>query len=425
MTTNTTLQCDPACSICGGTGAAFGKRCVCADQAMAFADQLAMTQCPVGPSIGSITTPSPVCTTCRRVPCRCHTTEQTLLATVPAAASPKLQVYGTVCEIGQLEDEGDLHGIVLKRAGGFVTIKGLAMEEVACLGPCFMDDITVNFGATGAGQNAEVAQPDEQPLIGKLLDKISQLEVLWGLNEPGALLRFSDVSKVLFAAAKAAAPTLGSAPQADEQSSMAGATRQGGATCNEALRLFLGAAYPVAPDINPRGYNWSEAYLDQARAAALAAPVAQEGNPVIVKVERNHVWIIKGVQSFMLAYEADTEEELNWYANQLRTALLSITPCVKPDIWGAQEGEQSGGPLNGIPPTMRHDEGAIAQCSYCGRYSIDPATLSGRQPVCECGQQHGWSGSFKRPSHDAKWSGKAPAAAPSSTDASVQEGDAQ
>ncbi len=32
----------------------------------------------------------------------------------------------------------------------------------------------------------------------------------------------------------------------------------------EALRLFQGAAYPVAEAINPRGHNWCEAYLDQA-----------------------------------------------------------------------------------------------------------------------------------------------------------------
>jgi len=38
----------------------------------------------------------------------------------------------------------------------------------------------------------------------------------------------------------------------------------------DALRLFLGAAYPVHASIDPRGYSWSEAYLDQARAAALA-----------------------------------------------------------------------------------------------------------------------------------------------------------
>ena len=36
----------------------------------------------------------------------------------------------------------------------------------------------------------------------------------------------------------------------------------------EALRLFMGAAYPVSTDIDPRGYRWSEAYLDAALAAA-------------------------------------------------------------------------------------------------------------------------------------------------------------
>jgi hypothetical protein len=48
-----------------------------------------------------------------------------------------------------------------------------------------------------------------------------------------------------------------------------------------------------------------------------------------VKVERGRVWIVSGNQSFMLAHEADTDGELNWYANQLRTALSIITPCVK------------------------------------------------------------------------------------------------
>jgi hypothetical protein len=70
-------------------------------------------------------------------------------------------------------------------------------------------------------------------------------------------------------------------------------------------------------------------------------------------------------------------------------------------------------PLNGIPATLRHGEGAIARCSYCKRYSLDPATLSDRQPVCDCGKQHGWSGSFVRPDADSRWSGKAPAASPS------------
>lgn len=31
-----------------------------------------------------------------------------------------------------------------------------------------------------------------------------------------------------------------------------------------ALTAFIRAAYPVAPEINQRGYNWSDAYLDEA-----------------------------------------------------------------------------------------------------------------------------------------------------------------
>ncbi|MBN5158824.1 MULTISPECIES: hypothetical protein [unclassified Stenotrophomonas] len=30
----------------------------------------------------------------------------------------------------------------------------------------------------------------------------------------------------------------------------------------ELLRMVAGCAYPVSSEINPRGYNWSEAYLD-------------------------------------------------------------------------------------------------------------------------------------------------------------------
>lgn len=67
-------------------------------------------------------------------------------------------------------------------------------------------------------------------------------------------------------------------------------------------------------------------------------------------------------------------------------------------------------PVNGIHATSRHDEGAIARCSPCGRYSLDPYTLGDqhKQPVCDCGEKHGWCGSFKKPTADAKWSGKSP-----------------
>ena len=36
----------------------------------------------------------------------------------------------------------------------------------------------------------------------------------------------------------------------------------------EIIRLFTGSAYPVSQEINERGYNWSEAYLDLALKAA-------------------------------------------------------------------------------------------------------------------------------------------------------------
>jgi hypothetical protein len=66
-------------------------------------------------------------------------------------------------------------------------------------------------------------------------------------------------------------------------------------------------------------------------------------------------------------------------------------------------------PLNGIAANWFHGEGAIAQCFYCRRYSLDPKTLGEDryQPVCECGKKHGWSGSFRKPGPNAKWSGKA------------------
>jgi len=56
--------------------------------------------------------------------------------------------------------------------------------------------------------------------------------------------------------------------------------------------------------------------------------VAQPAHaPAQVCVERGRVWIKRGVQSFMLAYEDD--ENTEWYANQLRKALSIITPDVK------------------------------------------------------------------------------------------------
>jgi hypothetical protein len=58
-----------------------------------------------------------------------------------------------------------------------------------------------------------------------------------------------------------------------------------------------------------------------------------------------------------------------------------------------------------IPATGRHDAGAYARCSFCGRYTIHLQALEKRRvPLCECGRKGGWSGSFKRPAEDAQWS---------------------
>jgi len=50
----------------------------------------------------------------------------------------------------------------------------------------------------------------------------------------------------------------------------------------ELLRIVIGCAYPVSTEIDPRGYRWSEAYLDQAlphvKAALLAARPEVKGD---------------------------------------------------------------------------------------------------------------------------------------------------
>lgn len=72
---------------------------------------------------------------------------------------------------------------------------------------------------------------------------------------------------------------------------------------------------------------WKPEYMDlmSANKGAVATPLyahpQPSEEPVSVVVERGHVWIKRGVQSFKLAYEADTDEEREWYAERLRSAL--------------------------------------------------------------------------------------------------------
>jgi hypothetical protein len=75
---------------------------------------------------------------------------------------------------------------------------------------------------------------------------------------------------------------------------------------------------------------------------------------------------------------------------------------------GVQASQPQSAPLNGIPATWQHDEGAFAQCGDCGRYTLNPEALTVATHTCECGSRTGWCGSFKRPGPNAKWSGKTP-----------------
>lgn len=58
---------------------------------------------------------------------------------------------------------------------------------------------------------------------------------------------------------------------------------------------------------------------------------------------------------------------------------------------------------NEIKGTHAHDAGAYGRCSYCGRYSDNPKCLI-FPFYCECGRKDGFSGSFKKPDIDSKWS---------------------
>lgn len=57
-----------------------------------------------------------------------------------------------------------------------------------------------------------------------------------------------------------------------------------------------------------------------------------------------------------------------------------------------------------ILATLEHDAGAIARCSYCGRYTDDRAVLRINWTRCSCGKTHGWCGSFEPPTEASEWS---------------------
>ncbi|WP_244118873.1 hypothetical protein [Burkholderia gladioli] len=164
----------------------------------------------------------------------------------------------------------------------------------------------------------------------------------------------------------------------------------------ERLGIDAAPAAPVAPDHSPGATKMVAA---QAVAADGALLVRNLSPLEIVEEDIVVMTRMSNDTNRLPMEETESLARLLYYIEDLRRA--AVSPAT------------AGTPLNGISATMFHGEGAIARCSYCGRYSIDPKTLGDRQPKCECGEKHGWSGSFEKPGPDAKWSGAAPAAADS------------
>ncbi|OYO29198.1 hypothetical protein [Janthinobacterium sp. PC23-8] len=81
------------------------------------------------------------------------------------------------------------------------------------------------------------AAPQGQPIIGRLMDQISALPVLWGLNEPGALLRNSDVFRVLAAAGREQAALAAAPVQAQEP---VACDCEGAGGCSKSFELAAG-----------------------------------------------------------------------------------------------------------------------------------------------------------------------------------------
>lgn len=63
-----------------------------------------------------------------------------------------------------------------------------------------------------------------------------------------------------------------------------------------------------------------------------------------------------------------------------------------------------------IKSTHRHDAGAYGRCSFCLIYSLDPQIRgrNHRKPCSGCGEEYGYTGSFKKPTVKSKWSSYSP-----------------
>jgi hypothetical protein len=109
--------------------------------------------------------------------------------------------------------------------------------------------------------------------------------------------------------------------------------------------------------------------------------------------------------------QSDTAEEDAYLIDRLSHLLAEIAIAIRgpepaltkwgyadlPDLVRELVAKHEALPLNGIKATMFHDEGAVAQCGYCKRYTLDRRALGDRPLTCDCGKAHGWrAGQFRR-----------------------------
>ena len=181
--------------------------------------------------------------------------------------------------------------------------------------------------------------------------------------------------------------------------------------------------------------HWRTVYLQPAAAPALEAPAAKQAGKqpsdarllahtdLLAYVLQDDVHnrltprvIDIAYSAFMQAKRPSTEDggPSDWF-NDTKPMIQSAIDKLRHDLTEDRAALAAApqAPAAPVAPaaTMFHDAGAIAQCT-CGRYTLNRNSLSPRderRPVCECGTNHGWSGSFKKPGADSKWHGPAPA----------------
>ena len=139
------------------------------------------------------------------------------------------------------------------------SVRQACVERGYTAGGMAVPGVTVEPAPAGTA----VATP--QPVIGRLMDQISVLPVLWGLNEPGALLRNSDVLRVLTAAGREQA-ALAAAPQVVAD--------------GRALSLLSGIGCTIIGLHDAVGTTLANAKIAEVKSALAAAP-AQVQEPVV------------------------------------------------------------------------------------------------------------------------------------------------